>query len=173
MNGQARTRIRNQSAKRVARYTSKLHDERFDALRGRPVRRGLVVVSFLLLLGAVALVWRDGAAEVEAGLQILYLVVALLAVSGFTLVNIAVRAHWPEQALDERLVAVRNAAHHTAFRIVGVITGLALFAVSLAWEVEQIPFTFEPHHLRALMLAFVGLAVMLPGAVLAWREREV
>lgn len=173
MNAYARTWIQQQRSRREARYASKLHDERFGALRSQPARRGLVVTSFLLLFNAIALIWRDSTAKVEAGFHVVYLVVTLLTVSGFALVNVAVRAHWPEQALDERLIAVRNAAHRTAFRILGIITGLALFVVSIVWEAEQIPFVLEPQHLRALLLAFVGLALIMPGAVLAWREREI
>ncbi|MGH3504816.1 MAG: hypothetical protein ACRDQA_28560 [Nocardioidaceae bacterium] len=45
--------------------------------------------------------------------------------------------------------------------------------MSLAWEIDQVPYVFEAHHLRALLLAFVGAALMMPGAVLAWREREI
>lgn len=77
------------------------------------------------------------------------------------------------RGLDERLVAVRNAAYRTSYGIVGVVTGLALLAISVAWETQWMAFAFEPSHLRALLLGFVGVAVMMPTAVLAWREREV
>lgn len=173
MNAQPRTWIQQLRSKRDARYASKLQEQRFDALRRQPVRRGLVVGSFLLLLGAVRLVWGDASAEVEVGPHVLYLAAGLLFVAGMALLSVTVRAHWPDRALDERLVAVRNAAYRTSYGIVGVVTGLALLAISVAWETQRMAFAFEPSHLRALLLGFVGVAVMMPTAVLAWREREV
>lgn len=155
--------------RRDARYASKLQQHRFGPLRARPVRRGLVVASFLLLGGAVALIWNPAIAA--AGM--LYLAAGLLFAAAIGLLNVTMRAHWPDRALDERLVTVRNAAYRSSYRVVGVITGLGLLAASLAWQSPPLGFTFEPHHLRALLLAFVGLSLMMPTAVLAWRERDI
>lgn len=141
-------------------------NRRVDSLRRRPVRRGLVAGSFLLLLSAVMLVWANVTG-------VWYLAVALLFVAAGWMLTVVMRAHWPDQALDERLVAVRNDAYRTSYRILGVVTGLGIFAVSAAWQVQAANFDLEPHQLRAVLLAFVGLALMMPAAVLAWREREV
>lgn len=102
---------------------------------------------------------------------------ALPGLVGWVLLNRAVRliAEAPDQALDERLVAVRNAAYRTAYRMVAVVTGLTLLAVSLAVD-ERLGWTafdLDGHHLRSLLIGFVALAALMPTAVLAWREREV
>lgn len=173
MNAPTPTWVQHLRDKRDASYASKLQHQRFDMLRRRPVRRVLVVASFLLLAAAVALVWRDASAEVEVGSHALYLAAGLLFVAGMTLLNVTMRAHWPDRALDERLVAVRNAAYRSSYRIVAVVTGLALLAISVAWETPWVAFAFQPHHLPALLLAFAGIAGMMPTAVLAWRERDV
>lgn len=172
MNAQPRAWIQQQRSKRDARYASRLHhDERFDALRTPLVRRGLVIASVLLWLGAVVLTWWDvGAGNV-------FLIAAALMLGCYLLLHRAVRhvADAPDQALDERFVAVRNAAYRTSYRIVGIVTGLALLGMSLAVD-ERFAWTafdLDGHHLRALLFGFAGVAIAMPTAVLAWREREV
>lgn len=157
-------------SEREARYAAKLHDDRLTGLRRHSVRRTLVIVSIVLLLAAVTLVWWNPSGD---ALQLLYVAVALLAVAGFSILNVTVRVNWPENSLDERLAIARNAAYRTAYVIVGWLTGIALLAIGLAWQLDQIPFALEPHHLRAVILAFAGAALMTPSAVLAWRERDV
>lgn len=155
------------NAARTAHRASRLqHDERFDALRTPRVRRGLVVASFLLWLSStIVLAGWD--------FENLFLVLGVLTISGALLLNRTVRlvADAPDQALDERLVAVRNAAYRTSYRVLVVVTGLALFAVSLVETLGW--FDLQGHHLRALLWGFLGVAILLPSAVLAWREREV
>lgn len=166
MNAQTGTWLRNQQAKREQRYAAKLQEERFDGLRRRPVRRALVVLAFLLLLAACLLVWWD-----QTG--VVYLAVAFLAVAGIALLQVTVRASWPAAALDERHVEVRNDAYRVAYGGVAVATGLALFVLSLAWQQEWGSFALGHEDLRAVLLGFIGFGWMAPGAVLAWREREV
>lgn len=155
---------------REARFAAKLHDDRLTGLRRHAIRRTLVIVSMTLLFVAVALVWWNPPGD---GFQLLYVAVALLALVGFFILKITVRVNWPEKALDERLAIARNDAYRTAYVIVGWLTGIALLGVSLAWQLDQIPFALGPHHLRALILAFSAAAVTTPSAVLAWRERDV
>lgn len=162
--------IDRKRTEREERYAAQLHDDRLTGLRRHGARRTLVIVSMVLWLVAVALIWWNPSGN---GLQLLYVAVALLAVAGFAILNITVRVHWPEKALDERLVAARNAAYRTAYVIVGWSTGIALLMISVSWQVDQIPFALEPHHLRAVILAFSGAALMMPSAILAWRERDV
>ncbi len=93
------------------------------------------------------------------------------------LLNRTVRhvADAPNQVLDERLVAVRNAAYRTSYRIIGVVTGLALATLSVAVDERfaWVPFALERHHFRTLLLGFLALVILMPSAVLAWREHEV
>lgn len=172
MNAQPRTWVRQLRSKRDARYASTLRsDERFDVFRSLPARRGLVVATFLLWLSAVALTWWD----VRAGN--VFLVAGILMLGCYLLLNRAVRlvADAPDQALDERLVAVRNAAYRTSYRTLIVVTGLTLAGLSLAVDerLAWVAFDLEGHHLRALLFGFLGAAILLPTAVLAWRERDV
>lgn len=166
MNARSPSLICHMRERRDARYSSKRHAQRNEVLRRRPVRRALVVGSFLLLLAAVVLVWGNASSGA------IYLAVGLLFVAGVALLNVTMRAQWPDRALDERLVAVRDAAYRSSYRVVAAVTALGLLSVSVVWQTRS-GFTLEPHHLRALLLAFVGLTFMMPTAVLAWREREI
>lgn len=55
------------------------------------------------------------------------------------------------------------------------MTGLALATMAVAAD-ERFTWTafdLDGHHLRALLFAFLGIAITVPSAVLAWHEREV
>lgn len=159
----AGTNTRDDSRRRAQKLQ---HDQRFDALRSLSVRRALVVGGYLLLLTATVLALWDPLGE---GV----LVAAPVYLLGFG-VNIVLRRvlrnidaeH--DEALDERLVAVRNAAHRTAYTIVVVATAVAI--VALLFTVGD---NVEARHLETLFLGLLLGAGLTPVSLLAWQEREV
>ena len=73
--------------------------------------------------------------------------------------------------LDERLVAVRNAAYLTSYRVLCAALSVVLIllyigADGLAWELA-------PRHLHALLWATLLLGAVLPTAVVSWTQKEV
>lgn len=172
MNAQPRAWVRQLRAMRDARYVATLRgDEAFDALRAPRTRQALVVATVLLWLTAVALLWWD------LGPGNLFVVAAGLMLGCYWLLHRAVRnvPDAPDRALDERLVEVRNATYRMSYRLLIVVTGLALLGLSLAVDERfgWVAFDLSGHHLRALLFGFLGVAIVLPTAVLAWRERDI
>jgi hypothetical protein len=140
------------------------HDERFDRLRTLPARRTLVIVGYLLAAASGALeLTLEGLAGVWAP-------VAFCAGIGVAFIlhrTLRATVDAPDEALDERLIAARDAAYRTAYRIVawGLI-GLLLLPGFVGFEVEQ-------RHWDAFFWAFVLVVVLTPTAIRAWTEREV
>lgn len=159
----AGTRPRDDSRRRAQKLQ---HDQRFDALRSLPARRALVVAGYLLLVTATVLALWDPLGEGVLVATPVYLL-------GFG-VNIVLRRVLRnvdaerDEALDERLVAVRNAAHRTAYTIVVVATAAAI--VALMFTVGD---NVEARHLETLFLGLLLGAGLTPVSLLAWQEREV
>jgi hypothetical protein len=140
------------------------HDARFDRLRSLAARRALVVLGYLLLLTASAMAWADPEGFARGPAPGVFLLGIGVAFVLRRTVRNAVDA--PDSALDERLIAVRDAAHRSAFMVVT----WAMLGVLMALILAQ---ASGPHHFEALFYAF-GLGAMLtPTAIMAWRERDV
>jgi hypothetical protein len=118
-------------------------DQRFDAFRTLRARRALVVLCYLALFAAAALSWTDlpGLAGVAAH------VVFLFGIGVAFLLRRALRQtdDAPDEALDERLVAIRNAAHRSAYYAVVWATLAVLLGLLLAAGTE---FTVAGPHLQ-------------------------
>ena len=155
-------------AQREQRARDLQHDERFDAFRTLRARRALVVLGYLALFAAAALSWADlpGLAGVAAH------VVFLFGIGVAFVLRRALRQtdDAPDEALDERLVAIRNAAHRSAFYAVVWATLAVLLGLLLA---AGTGFTVETAHLQALFYAFALGAMLAPMAVMGWQQREV
>jgi uncharacterized membrane protein len=168
------TEARAEAHRHREKKTHKLqHDERMDRLRTLAARRTLVVVGYLLAATAAGLAWWDPPGLAELAVYLTFLV----GVGLWLLLQRVVRGvvDAPDEALDERLVAVRDAAYRTAHTAVFGATGVAIFALMFAagdgWFVSG--FDVEQRHLEALFFAFALGAGMSTSAVLAWKEREV
>jgi hypothetical protein len=152
--------------RRVVRARRLQHDERFDALRTLTARRVLVVLGFVLAALGSGLIWRDaGGLSAAAGYAVF-----LAGFGVYALLQRVLRQSddAPDEALDERLAAARDAATRTAYQILGTATVAALLVLLLVVRDAA-----GRRHIEALFLGFALVAVLLPSAVRAWREREV
>lgn len=151
----------------IARARSFQDDTRFDRFRGLRIRRASVVVTFVLLAAAVAAFWAD--LEIVApGLA------ALALISGLLLRRVVrLTADAPDEALDERLIAVRNASYLQAYRVVSSLTVLALLVLSIAVDASRIDYETTGAHLTALFWGFLGVSLITPTAVVAWTQPEI
>jgi hypothetical protein len=87
-----------------------------------------------------------------------------------TSLGLTPRRHHGELDLDEREVAVRNAAYFTAYRAVAVCWFVAWIASLYALDLSA--------HTARLLVSCLGLLLFvviftLPSAVILWREPDV
>lgn len=153
--------VEAQKQRRAQKIRDLQDDAQFDRLRTPTARRTLIVAGYLTMLGSSALAWVDppGLASVTAPLLFLVgLGIALL-------LNRVVRhAGDPyDDALDERLIVLRDEAFHRSYPILvlAVLGGLLFLMVGLGDDVEH-------RHLEALFFGVGIAAVMTPLAVLNW-----
>lgn len=142
------------------------HDHRYDALRPLPRRRALVVVALGAIAALSGTLWLAGSAWLAALLW-------LVAVAGLVLLRRVVRetADLPDDALDERLVAVRDSAYRTAFATVAALCVAVLVPLWIA--VDGFDYTVTAGNLHALLWAVILTTLTLPSAILAWTERDL
>lgn len=151
----------------VARSRELQDDPAFDRFRSPLARRILVIVTVGLLGALSVLVWHD---EMLAAM-----LVGVAALAGGVSLRRVVRltADAPDAALDERLIARRDAAYRLAYVVLATGTMLGLLALFIASDAQSIAFAVEARHLHGLFWLFTGMAALLPSAVLAWTEPEI
>lgn len=145
-------------------------DTRWDWLRGARGLRILVTLSILVLFVAPVVVWF-----VEDSLGLVPLAfVATVYLTWFALRR-AVRlvADAPDEALDERLITIRNQAYLTAYRALAAVIGIAastllLWSIVEIWsgtQVAQLSLTWP--QVNALVWFALAQALLLPSLSLA------
>ena len=150
-----------------ARVRALQDDPAFDRLRSVRARRGLTLVAFGLLAVAVGAVWVDS-------LMVGLLVGALTVAAGTALRRtVRLTADAPDEALGERQIARRDAAYRFAYILLATGIMLTLLVLYIAADAPRIGFDLEPRHLHALFWSVTGLGMLLPSAVLAWREPRI
>jgi hypothetical protein len=142
--------------------------DRLDGLRTVRARRGLVIAGYLLMVAAAMLSWSDPA--VAWPVPLLYLLgfgVCLVLRSVLRSIDGA-----PDTALDERQIALRNAAYRTAYMAVVTVTAAAI--VALMFHARFLTGdVVEARHLETLFLTLLLGATLTPPGLVAWREREI
>ena len=142
-----------------------MSDTRWDRLRTRPARVG-IVAAMIALLVAVPVAWLTLPALAALG-------VLVVAIGVWWALRMSVRviADLPEEYLDERQTRVRDRAYVDAYRWFAGLTLLAA-TIALVWFVavsENDVATVEIswNQAMAVFWAFEGLALTLPSIVLA------
>lgn len=149
-----------------AEVVRSLNDTRPSRLRQQGSRRMLVVAMAVVLAG-MALMAFVTETKLTSYLGFGLIAAALVL---YTLLRKAVRkiSDAPDELLDERQIAVRDAAHTVAYRILALV-GSAALVLHLVLR--------RPHGTAAavagadgtlLLIAFVMSAAFLPALVLAW-----
>ena len=145
-----------------------MSDTRWDRLRTRPARVG-IVAAMIALLVAVPVAWLTLPALAALG-------VLVVAIGVWWALRMSVRviADLPEEYLDERQTRVRDRAYVDAYRWFAGLTLLAA-TIALVWFVavsENDVATVEIswNQAMAVFWVFEGLALTLPSMVLALRE---
>jgi hypothetical protein len=147
-----------------------MRDTRWDWMRTRRARLGIVVVMIALLV-AIPLAWLFLPSLAALG-------VIGIAVGVWWALRMSVRvvADLPEEYLDERQARVRDRAYVEAYRWFAGLT-LAAATAALIWfvfasenDVVSIDLTWGVA--MAIFWTFEGLALTLPSIVLALREPD-
>lgn len=149
---------------------SVMRDTRFDWMRTRAARRGIVALMIAMLF-AMPVAWMTLPSLAALG------VVGLAAIVWWALrMSVRVVADLPEEYLDERQARVRDRAYVDAYRWFAGIT-LAAATVALVWFVvvsidDAVLVEVTWNGAMAVFWTFEGLALALPSMVLALRERD-
>lgn len=165
------TANQERNAAAVAASAEKLMtDTRYDRYRTRRAR--------LLLVGAyLALLVLIPVAYLVVG-QLAGLVVVIVTAGVWSLLRVSVRtiADLPDEYLDERQLAVRNASYVESYRYLGTAVALAATVGLIAFVVQGSEFdtwdvTLTWAGVMATFWVFIGLALGLPSMVLALNDR--
>jgi hypothetical protein len=143
-----------------------LNDTRPSRLRHQGTRRVLVGVTAAVLFSMALLgflTWSKLTSYLEFGLIAAALVL-------YTLLRKAVRkiSDAPDELLDERQIAVRDAAHTVAYRVLTILGTVVLVLHTLQRQPHGTPAPTAGLDGMMLLLAFVMSAAFLPALVLAW-----
>ena len=145
-------------------------DTRYDRYRTRRARV-LLVVGYLALLVLIPV----GYLAIN---QFVGLLVVLVTAGVWGLLRVSVRtiADLPDEYLDERQLAVRNASYVESYRYLGAAValagtvGLIAFIINgTEWDTWDITLTWEAA--ISSFWVFLGLALGLPSMVLALNDR--
>jgi len=133
-------------------------------------RRALVIVNYFTLFALIGTIY---AAEMYGGsnaMAISIWALVIVAILTFVLLHARTRLWWMTHTkienLDERQKEVTHESLRYSYGIYTVLSLVLLFVIALAAG------DYDPN----LIVAFAALhylAHTLPGAILAWREREV
>ena len=146
-------------------------------------RRALVFATYSLLLLITALilsfnpwvsvwVWFVLAFNVVSGFVFGKLAkqTTLPPYAGPQLTTIEITNRRAKEMLDERELAVRNAAHFVAFRILAVYT--MVFVVIVHYLFVYMP-SIAPQLIWALTIPVLGMVLTLPQAIVLWSEPDL
>lgn len=149
-----------------AEVVRSLNDTQPSRLRQQGPRRALVMAT-TVVLAAMALIgfltWSKLTSYLEFGLIAAALVL-------YTLLRKAVRSisEAPDELLDERQIAVRDAAHTVAYRVLALVGSVALVLHLVLRHPHGSPAALAGADGTMLLIAFVMSAAFLPAMVLAW-----
>lgn len=147
-----------------------MRDTRWDGLRTRGARRGIVAIMIALLI-AMPVAWLTLPALAALG------VIGLAAIAWWALrMSVRVVADLPDEYLDERQARVRDRAYVEAYKWFAGITLLAatiaLIAFVVASDDDLVTIELSWGAVMAIFWAVEGLALALPSIVLALREPD-
>jgi len=156
-----------------------LHERRWDPVRSRRARLGLVAIGAALVLLAVPAFLLSSAAGLAA-------TVALVACWYLLRRSLRELGDLPARALDERQVALRNRAYRIAWKaFMGFFTLLLAFAAGLLYGISEstaggegagpadpVELAFAIDVGFGVIVALAGIVSILPYAVLAWLEPD-
>ncbi|GAA1727816.1 hypothetical protein [Microcella frigidaquae] len=168
MSATPRSRRNEQAVAEMA--DSVMRDTRWDWMRTRAARRGIVALMIVMLI-AIPIAWLTLPALAALG------VIALAVVVWWALrMSVRVVADLPEEYLDERQARVRDRAYVDAYRWFAGIT-LTAATAALVWFVvvssdDVVALELTWGGAMAIFWTFEGLALTLPSIVLALRERD-
>jgi hypothetical protein len=165
----AATQERNAAA--VAASAERLMaDTRYDRYRTRRARLGLVALYLVcLVLVPVAYLGLG---------QLAGLIAVMVGAGVWSLLRVSVRtiADLPDEYLDERQLAVRNASYVESYRYLGSAVALAMTVGLIAFivngtELDTWAVTLTWEGVMATFWVFLGLSLGLPSMVLALNDR--
>lgn len=147
-----------------------MRDTRWDWMRSRRARRGIVALMIALLV-AVPVAWLTLPSLAALG------VIGLAAIAWWALrMSVRVVADLPDEYLDERQARLRDRAYLDAYRWFAGITLLAatvaLIGFIIANENDVVTIELSWAGAMAIFWTFEGLALTLPSIVLALREPD-
>lgn len=159
------------SAAAVAASAERLMtDTRYDRFRTRRARLGLVTL-YLVCLVLVPV------AYLVLG-QLAGLLAVMVGAGVWSLLRVSVRtiADLPDEYLDERQLAVRNASYVESYRYLGSAVALAMTVGLIAFivngtELDTWAVTLTWEGVMATFWVFLGLSLGLPSMVLALNDR--
>lgn len=151
----------------VRRTAAALDDDRWDRLRSRRARRGLVVAYAAAAVGAVA--------ALATGLDLVGLLLVVAAVGVMVLLRRATRgiADLPDEVLDERGRQVRDATYRTAYVILVGSLSVVLLAAYIAVDGPRIAYQPMADHLHAVFWGVMLAGAGLPAGLVAWQQPEI
>lgn len=162
---------KERNAEAVAANAERLMaDTSYDRFRTRRARV-LLVVGYLALLVLIPV----GYLAIH---QFVGLLVVIVAAGVWSMLRVSVRtiADLPDEYLDERQLAVRNASYVESYRylasfvaLVGTMGLIAFIANGTDWDTWTVTLTWEGA--MSTFWVFLGLALGLPSMVLALNDR--
>ena len=149
-----------------AEVVRSLSDTRPTRLRQQGPRRTLVI-AMAVVLAAMALIGFVTESKLTSYLEFGLIAVAVVL---YTLLRKAVRliSDAPDELLDERQIAVRDAAHTVAYRVLALVGSVVLVLHLVLRHPHDTPAAVASADGTMLLIAFVMSAAFLPAMVLAW-----
>lgn len=139
------------------------------------VRRAAVVVMYGGY-AAFAMLWHIARTHHSSGMSVAAVIMLLSALSAFGMLFGGTSywnwSHKPDRQLDEREVSIRNLAYRFAFTGYVTLTFLALVYCSVAAD-GRLALPSWPIDGQWIVWGSLLLGLTLPGAVLAWIDRQV
>jgi hypothetical protein len=140
------------------------------------VRRLLVLVALLgypLFVGAWAGLGGDRIPVLAWGLMVGLLGAGVLGASWALYRFRRAMAQAPNAMLDERQVAVRDRAYLDAYRLFTSITLLVLVVAAIGADLADVSVELSFEVLQPIIWGTILYAIVLPSAVVAWREPDL
>ena len=149
-----------------AEVVRSLNDARPTRLRQQGPRRTLVI-AMAVVLAAMALIGFVTESKLTSYLEFGLIAVAVVL---YTLLRKAVRliSDAPDELLDERQIAVRDAAHTVAYRALALVGSVVIVLHLVLRHPHGTPAAVASADGTMLLIAFVMSAAFLPAMVLAW-----
>jgi hypothetical protein len=165
------------AAASVSSVEKQLNDSKWDGLRTRGAKKFLLIATNVVILFGTGFLSAvgDNALASYALIHIL-----LLGVFWFLLrQSVRLVADAPQEALDERLIRIRDRSYLVAYRWFGVLTALLVialmvFAIRSDWQPEsdgfnyQLSFTWP--QVQAVFWLIMGYSAMLPSLAMISQE---